>query len=197
MNINNNLNIKTNTCIAANNDHLAESSSASFNGLNITQLPYDIHAIFFKYLDSDSMKALRETNKQFSEVISTDRIIKKIKAERELHQEKVLAEFLSLSLVDNEGKPIHKMAYVKLSTPQERNNLAKLIMKIFDSKTLTKYMIENNNVFCQAFKHHTIGNHLPLRENWHKHLPQQSFQNSEITWIQSITFEIIWAYHHS
>ncbi len=165
----------------------------------IISFPPELHVNLAKFLDSKSIMALRLSNSVFRRNIGTEIVLNQIKVECELLKKSVEQRFLRAAYVDESDNPVDDGIdpFDKFSLPGDRKELKVIISEILSDEQLTKRLREKYPTFDRSVQRHedTYG-HLPSKDNWDKYLTNQTFSKPNQTWIESLTLDVIFSYHH-
>ena len=169
------------------------------NSLAITHFPPELHVNLAKFLDSKSIMALRQSNSVFSRNIGTGVVLNQIKVECELLKKSLEQRFLRAAYVDESDNPVGDGIVLldKFSLPGDRKELKVILSEILSDEQLTKWLREKYPTFHRSVqRHENIYGHLPSKDNWDKYLTNQTFSKPNQTWIESLTLDVIFSYHH-
>lgn len=172
------------------------------NSLAITHFPPELHVNLAKFLDSKSIMALRLSNSVFRRNIGTGIVLNQIKVECELLKKSVEQRFLRAAYVDEMEIPVVEDIDTydvldKFDSPDGRKELKAIISEILSDEELVKRLREKYPTFNRSVQRHEDSyGHLPLKENWDNHLTNQTFIKSTGSWIDSLTLDVIFSYHH-
>lgn len=165
----------------------------------IIHFPPELHINLSQFLDSKSIMALRLSNSVFHRNIGTEIVINKIKVEYELHKKDVEQRFAHAACLNERKNPVGEdpIMLTKFNTPDDRKELEAIISEILGDKDITKWFREKYSIFNKSVQRHEDGcGRLPLKENWNRHLTNQTFSRQSHTWINSLTLDVIYSYHH-
>ena len=165
----------------------------------IIHFPPELHINLSQFLDSRSIMALRQSNSVFHRNIGTEIVINKIKVEYERHKKDVEQRFARAACLDEMKNPVGEdpIMLTKFNTPDDRKELEAIISEILGDEDITKWFREKYPIFNKSVQRHEDGcGRLPLKENWNRHLTNQTFSRQSHTWINSLTLDVIHSYHH-
>lgn len=180
-------------------EFFSSGEGAANNSLAITHFPPELHVNLAKFLDSKSIMALRLSNSVFRRNIGTEVVLNQIKVESELLKKSLEQRFLRAAYVDESDNPVGDgiVLFENFSLPGDRKELKVILSEILSDEQLTKRLREKYPTFDRSVQRHedTCG-HLPSKDNWDKYLANQTFSNPSQTWIESLTLDVIFSYHH-
>ena len=165
----------------------------------IIHFPPEPHIKLSQFLDSNSIMALRLSNSVFHRNIGTEIVINQIKVEYELHKKDVEQRFVRAACLDEMKNPAGEdpIMLTKFNTPDDRKELEAIISEILGDDDITKWFREKYPIFNKSVQRHEDGcGRLPSKENWNRHLINQTFYRQSNTWLNSLTLDVIMGYHH-
>ena len=169
------------------------------NSLAITHFPPELHVSLAKFLDSKSIMALRLSNSVFRRNIGIAIVRNQIKVECELLAKSVEQRFLRAAYVDERDNPVDGGVGLldKFISPDDRKELKAIISEILSDEQVTKRLREKYPTFNRSVQRHEDGcGHLPAKEEWGNYQTNQTFFEPNRVWIDSLTLDVIYSYHH-